>query len=504
MSKSFKNNPVNVYFNNLRKYIDTNNVTGGVEFLKEIKSELLYLLLKNGQSIDSNKKLSKLFIQRCNDSINYCNLLERKIILNESHNSRYSDPTYKQMVDYIKGVFGDDVDEVDLNGGIYYFASHYHGGQFSNLYRAIHQSQYKPGTMERDPVDFTNYEYTYLLYNIKYDIDADDDNDSYDDGYNDDDDGEVVEDLPESMKFVIKKDELMQDDNSRGDIDINDLEEQMTEYMSEVTGYLVKNYEYRLISSKIVEGDNATMNAVYRALINKFASVKFDVGGKHDELPPGEHYDLPPGIKEIKTNMNENTISIREVKNLINEVIAETLQQEIGAVDYNDHEPIASKDDFAGDHLNDLTDTVNRLIKQVETESGDYDKAYDRLVKIYKQLTNAIDNPRLSKIEKEKLEHDYEGLLGNIHRIIGGGGGSEKMYIAENDLTECGSWKEAVTHPMFKEAVLTEKAPPGYDEETMNKIKTSLKKAHPDWSVKKIIAMAFAIAWKMFYKNKNK
>ena len=490
MSKSFKNNPVNVYFNNLRKYIDTNNVTGGVEFLKEIKSELLYLLLKNGQS--GGGKLSRCFIQHCNDSINYCNLLESKILLSEGVNNN-SDPTYEQMVSYIKSVFGDDVDEFDLNGGIYYFASHYYDGQFSNLYRAMNQTGYKPGAMSKEPVPFKDYEYTYLLYNIKYDVDDDDlDTIDYDD----------LEGLPDSMRFVVKKSQVMQDG---GGIDRDDLEALITEYISETTGYLVISYEFRLISSSVVEGDNDVMNDVYRALINKFASVSYDVGGKHDELPPGEHYDLPPGIKENKTNMNENSISIHEVKNLINEVIAETLQQEIGAVDYNDYEPLASKDNFAADHLNDLTDTVNQLIKQVEDETGDYDKAYDRLVKIYKQLTNAIDNPRLSKIEKEKLEHDYEGLLGNIHRIIGGGGGgSEKMYVAENDLSECGSWEEAVKHPMFKEAVLTEKAPPGYDEETMKKIKTSLKKAHPDWSVKKIIAMAFAAAWNGFYKNKNK
>lgn len=412
MSKSVNKNAVDIYFKNLREYIDDNRIGGGVEFLKEIKTELLYLLLMNGQS--GGGKLSKIFIQHCNDSINYCNLLESKILLSESVN-RVSDPTYEQMVDYIKSVFGDDVDEFDLNGGIYYFASHYYDGQTSNLYRAIHQTGYKPGVMSKEPMSFTDYEYVYLLYNIKYDID---DYEKYED-----------DELPDDMRFVVKKSQVMQDG---GGIDRDDLEALMVEYISEVTGYAVDSYEFRLISSSVVEGENDTMNAVYRALINKFASVSFDVGGKHDELPPGEHHELPPGIKETKTNMNENTISISEVKNLINEVIAETLQQEVGAVDYNDYEPNASKDGVAGDYLADMKQTVDQLIKQVETETGDYDKAYDRLVKIYKQLTNAIDNPRLSKIEKEKLEHDYEGLLGNIHRTIGGGGGgSEKFYVAE-------------------------------------------------------------------------
>lgn len=573
MSNSFKNNPVNVYFNNLRKYIDTNNVTGGVEFLIEIKTELLYLLLKNGQNIDNNKKLSKLFIQRCNDSINYCNLLEKRMILNESHNSCRNDPTYEQMVDYIKGVFGDDVDEFDLNGGIYYFASHYHNGQFSNLYRAISQTGYKPGVMSTEPVPFQDYEYTYLLYNIKYDVDSND---------IDDDDDDDSDELPDSMRFVVKKSQVMQDG---GAIDRDDLEGLMAEYISEVTGQLVKGYEFRLISSSIVEGENDTMNAVYRSLVNKFASVNFDVGGTHDDLPPGEHYDLPPGIKEQNTNMNKKTISIHEVKNLINEVIAETLQQEIGSIDYDDYEPIASKDDFAGDRLNDLTDTVNRLIKQVEDETGNYDKAYDRLVAIYKQLTDAIDNPRLSNKERKHLEHDYEGILGNIHRIIGGGGGgSEKMYVAEalsdknkqliikwvnemgsrkaairmidsilkskmglgtddladtstfadgvdsveealqqrdyagayetardtaqsmiedeggDGLFECGSWEEAVKHPMFKEAVLTEKAPPGME----GWVKANKDRFKDQYGDKKGMSVLYATAWKMFYKNKSK
>ena len=77
MSKSVNKNAVDIYFKNLREYIDDNRIDGGVEFLKEIKTELLYLLLKNGQS--GGGKLSKIFIQQCNDSINYCNLLESNI-----------------------------------------------------------------------------------------------------------------------------------------------------------------------------------------------------------------------------------------------------------------------------------------------------------------------------------------------------------------------------------------------------------------------------------------
>jgi hypothetical protein len=592
MSKSVNDNAVGIYFKNLRRYIDSNvSSGGGVKFLKEIKSELLYLLLKN-QRVNVNNniggtkiQLNKYFIQRCDESITYCDLLESKLILSEGVN-KHEDPDYDEMVAYIKGKFGNDVDEFDFNGAIYYFGSHYHGGQSSNLYRAMSETGYNPGAMQTEPVDFADYEYTYLLYKIQYDIDGDGDDGDFED----------------SMRYVVKKSEIMQDDNSHGDMDKSDLENQMVEYISEASGYLVKNFEYRLISSKIVEHDNATMNSVYRALVNRFASVTYDVGGKHDDLPPGEHYDLPPGIKENKKNMNENTISIREVKNLINEVIAETLRGKRDLAAFNESEmdaitaarlrgdydeppdPQDSIDDFAGDHLDTWTDTVNRLIKQVETESGDYDEAYDRLVDIYRKLSSAIDNPRLSDRERKKMEHDYDGILGNIHRVIsGGGGGAEKMYVAEalsdknhmliskwcesmgcrkaamrmidsilksklglgaddlpdtstyadgvdsveqaleqgdyagayeiardtaqsmiedeggDGLFECGSWNEAVKHPMFKEAVLSEKAPPGMEKW----IKANKNRFEDQYGDNGIRAL-YATAWKMFYKKKNK
>ena len=482
MSKSVNKNAVDIYFKNLREYIDDNRIDGGVEFLKEIKTELLYLLLKNGQS--GGGKLSKIFIQHCNDSINYCNLLESKILLSESVN-RVSDPTYEQMVDYIKSVFGDDVDEFDLNGGIYYFASHYHHGQTSNLYRAISQSGYKPGAMSKEPVSFTDYEYTYLLYNIKYDID------DYEKYENDE--------LPDSMRFVVKKSQVVQDG---GGMDRDDLEALMTEYISEVTGYIVDSYEFRLISSSVVEGDNDVMNAVYRALINKFASVSFDVGGKHDELPPGEHHELPPGIKEQNTNMNEKTISILEVKDLINEVIAETLQQEVGSIDYDDYEPIASKDDFAGEWLSDTQNELEYCINRVKKDNDPDGKYADKMLKLAAKVEDYIENPNVSQKEKDVINKDskWDELLGFVHDYRMSGGGSEKMYVAEGDLTECGSWNEAIKHPMFKEAVLTEKAPPGMEKW----IKANKAKFIKKYGDKKGMSVLYATAWKMFYNKKGK
>ena len=68
-------------------------------------------------------------------------------------------------------------------------------------------------------------------------------------------------------------------------------------------------------------------------------------------------------------------------------------------------------------------------------------------------------------------------------------------------LMECGSWYDAVKNPKLKEVILKEKAPPGYSEETMHKIKASLRKAHPNWSTGKITGVAFATAWKNYYKK---
>jgi hypothetical protein len=370
--------------------------------------------------------------------------------------------------------------------------------------------------------------------------------------------------------------------------------------------------------------------------------------------------------------MNENTITIKEVKRLIDDIIKETLTKEVNYMVPDPSDPEDSVDDFAADNLDDLKDTVHTLIANVNNEIGDWEKSYDRLVGIYKRLTDAIYNPKLSSGERSRLEHDYDGILGMIHKVIGGGGGgSEKMYVAEttskpisdrqrtliikwcetmgcrkaavrmidsilntsiglssadlsdtttfangidsiedaleaqdyqgayemakdtandmvaeeggeglmegadkfsvyyqetnpsstsknggwriaatfdelsaakkfaNDsnnkqkygemsvekydsdydldesvyenkyncgeacdceqLSECGSWNEAVSHPMFKEAILKEKAPPGME----SWIKANKDKFKNQYG-KKAMSVLYATAWKMFYKNKNK
>lgn len=66
------------------------------------------------------------------------------------------DPTKEEMVQFLRKEFGGmGVDEqsfeFDMEGAIYWFASHYHGGQWSNLYSALSTSQFSPGPSARGP-----------------------------------------------------------------------------------------------------------------------------------------------------------------------------------------------------------------------------------------------------------------------------------------------------------------------------------------------------------------
>jgi hypothetical protein len=59
-----------------------------------------------------------------------------------------TDPTIEAMRAFLTDQFG-EADEFDREQAIYWFASDYHGGQWSNLYSALCTSEYKPGTIER-------------------------------------------------------------------------------------------------------------------------------------------------------------------------------------------------------------------------------------------------------------------------------------------------------------------------------------------------------------------
>lgn len=116
-------------------------------------------------------------------------------------------------------------------------------------------------------------------------------------------------------------------------------------------------------------------------------------------------------------NLNELELLIREN---VREILA--IEQD-GPPD-----PLDAVEDHEGNYLDDLMDSVKMYIKKVQEE--DDENSYNALVKIYDALTDAINNQRDPK-NREKLEQDYEPILGMIHNVIGGGGSGEKFYTNE-------------------------------------------------------------------------
>ena len=65
-----------------------------------------------------------------------------------------SDPTAEEMREFLRSKYlAPSTHEFDIEEAIYWFASDYHGGQWTNLYKAIYASQYRPGPMTRGPED---------------------------------------------------------------------------------------------------------------------------------------------------------------------------------------------------------------------------------------------------------------------------------------------------------------------------------------------------------------
>jgi hypothetical protein len=61
------------------------------------------------------------------------------------------DPTKQEMVEFIRGQFGDEPEDFDVEEAIYWFASAWHSGQWSNLYSVLSTSQYHPGLCSNGP-----------------------------------------------------------------------------------------------------------------------------------------------------------------------------------------------------------------------------------------------------------------------------------------------------------------------------------------------------------------
>src|SRR5688572_16347993 len=76
------------------------------------------------------------------------------------------DPTRDEMLAYLNSQLV-EMDEFDKEGAIYWFANHYHSGQWSNLYSVLSTSQYRPGRMESGPSGLT-MEYLYDLLEVRF------------------------------------------------------------------------------------------------------------------------------------------------------------------------------------------------------------------------------------------------------------------------------------------------------------------------------------------------
>ena len=63
-----------------------------------------------------------------------------------------NDPTRDDMLAALRQ-FASQADEFDVEAAIYWLASDYHGGQWSNLYAALCASPYRPGRCHREVAD---------------------------------------------------------------------------------------------------------------------------------------------------------------------------------------------------------------------------------------------------------------------------------------------------------------------------------------------------------------
>ena len=68
------------------------------------------------------------------------------------------DPTREEMLEFLdKSPFRQEFDEVDVEEAIYWFASDYHSGQWSNLYSALSTSPFEPSPISGGCEDNTFY-----------------------------------------------------------------------------------------------------------------------------------------------------------------------------------------------------------------------------------------------------------------------------------------------------------------------------------------------------------
>jgi len=182
------------------------------------------------------------------------------------------------------------------------------------------------------------------------------------------------------------------------------------------------------------------------------------------------------------------------LKKLIKESIDEVLA-EIGAYSDELPDPMDAGEDYFADILEDYKDTLRVALDKLEKDPDD-DVAYKNAMRIYNLVHDIVENPKTSQSDKDLINTDseLEGMLGKMHHMTTGGSGApEKMYVNE-------TWDEAVSSGQFMENVLNEKAPPGM-EPFVRSIKPKMIKQYGE---KRGLAIAYATAWKQYYKKSGK
>lgn len=79
-----------------------------------------------------------------------------------------ADPTLQEMMDFLGVQFGTEFDETDKAEACYWFASDYHGGQFTNLYAALCASEFHPGPCSNGPEKESSAEMMYEALEEEY------------------------------------------------------------------------------------------------------------------------------------------------------------------------------------------------------------------------------------------------------------------------------------------------------------------------------------------------
>ena len=130
-------------------------------------------------------------------------------------------------------------------------------------------------------------------------------------------------------------------------------------------------------------------------------------------------------LKKIHRNISmKEHVTKQELIQLIQETIKEMYDEA--------PDPMDSLDDFDGDRMDDLKDTVTTLVNDVNVDGPNSDKSYDRLAQILSGISEIINNPRLTASQRQQMEAKYKEIIELIGSVVGGDSGApEKIYVKE-------------------------------------------------------------------------